>query len=64
VQQLRERYPAVPILILSDMYEAPADTAPFVQGFVRKGNPELLLSTLRDLVGNSQEQILAGRATV
>lgn len=64
VQQLRDRYPAVPILILSDMYEAPADTAPFVQGFVRKGNPELLLSTLRDLVENSQEQILAGRATV
>jgi DNA-binding response OmpR family regulator len=50
VQRVRQRYPSAPILILSDMYDAPADTAPFVQGFVRKGNPEKLLSALHDLI--------------
>ena len=50
VQKVKERYPSAPILILSDMYDAPADTAPLVQGFVRKGNPEKLLSALHDLV--------------
>jgi len=47
--KVRGRYPLVPIVILSDMYDPPADTAPLVQGFVRKGNPEKLLSTLREL---------------
>lgn len=48
-KRARERYPSVPIVILSDLYDAPADTAPFVQGFVRKGSPEKLLATLREL---------------
>ena len=47
--KVRARYPSVPIVILSDMYDPPADTAPLVEGFVRKGNPEKLLSTLREL---------------
>ena len=47
---VRERYPAASIVILSDMYDAPVDTAPFVDGFVRKGNPAQLLSMLRELV--------------
>lgn len=50
--KVRGRYPSVPIVILSDMYDPPADTAPLVQGFVRKGNPEKLLSTLRELTGD------------
>jgi DNA-binding response OmpR family regulator len=49
-QVVRERYPAASIVILSDMYDAPVDTAPFVDGFVRKGNPAQLLSMLRELV--------------
>jgi hypothetical protein len=53
VKQVKERYPAIPIVILSDLYDAPADTAPLVQGFVRKGNPEQLLSTLQELCKNS-----------
>jgi DNA-binding response OmpR family regulator len=48
-RRARERYPLVPIVILSDLYDAPADTAPYVQGFVRKGNPEKLLATLREV---------------
>ena len=50
--KVRGRYPSVPIVILSDMYDPPADTAPLVEGFVRKGNPEKLLSTLRELTGD------------
>jgi DNA-binding NtrC family response regulator len=50
VQQVKERYPSAPILILSDMYDAPADTAPLVQGFVRKGNPEKLLLAIQELI--------------
>ena len=53
VQKVRERYPSTPILILSDMYDAPADTAPLVNGFVRKGNPETLLAALQNLIGES-----------
>jgi len=52
-QLVRGRYPTASIVILSDMYDAPVDTAPFVDGFVRKGNPAQLLSTLRELVRKS-----------
>lgn len=48
--EVKARYPSAPILILSDMHEAPADTASIVQAFVRKGNPEKLLSTLHKLI--------------
>ncbi|MGA8729432.1 MAG: response regulator [Terracidiphilus sp.] len=58
VQRVKERYPSAPILILSDMYDPPADTAPLVQGFVRKGNPEKLLSALHDLIHTSAPEYL------
>lgn len=48
--EVKARYPSAPILILSDMHEAPPDTASIVQAFVRKGNPEKLLSTLHQLI--------------
>jgi DNA-binding response OmpR family regulator len=48
--EVKARYPSAPILILSDLHEAPADTAPIVQAFVRKGNPEKLLAVLRELI--------------
>jgi DNA-binding response OmpR family regulator len=50
VKQVRERYPQVPILILSDQYDPPSDAVPYIQGFVRKGNPEDLLSALRQML--------------
>jgi hypothetical protein len=37
-------------VILSDIHEVPDEMASIVQGFVRKGNPEKLLETLRHLV--------------
>lgn len=48
--QAKARYPSVPIVILSDLPDPPADMASVAQGFVRKGNPEKLLKTLRDLM--------------
>jgi DNA-binding NtrC family response regulator len=54
---VKERYPAAPILILSDMLDAPAETAPYVHAFVPKGNPEMLLGTLRRLTGQRVETV-------
>lgn len=48
--EARERYPSAPIVVLSDIHEVPDEMAPIVQGFVRKGNPEKLVETLRNLV--------------
>lgn len=48
--EVKARYPSAPIVILSDLQEAPADTADLVQAFVRKGNPEKLLAVLRELI--------------
>jgi DNA-binding NtrC family response regulator len=46
VSQTRSRYPEAPIIVLSDLYDLPADIAPLVQAFVRKGEPAMLVETL------------------
>lgn len=45
-QEIRELYPSVPIIVLSDLWALPADIAPYVTGFVRKGEPGQLLETV------------------
>lgn len=45
-QEIRSLYPQVPILVLSDLWALPTDIAPFVSGFVRKGEPAKLLETV------------------
>jgi len=45
-KRLRELYPHMPILILSDLFGMPEDMAPFASGFVRKGEPQQLLDTI------------------
>jgi DNA-binding response OmpR family regulator len=45
-QEIRSAYPHVPILLLSDLWALPTDIAPFVSGFVRKGEPAKLLETI------------------
>jgi DNA-binding response OmpR family regulator len=45
-QEIRSIYPEVPILVLSDLWALPADIAPFVSGFVRKGEPAKLLEAV------------------
>jgi DNA-binding NtrC family response regulator len=54
---VKARYPSAPILILSDVHDAPLDTAPIVQAFVRKGNPEQLLEALRVLTADRLEAV-------
>ncbi|HMG87851.1 MAG TPA: response regulator [Terracidiphilus sp.] len=41
--EIRSLYPAVPIIVLSDLWSLPTDIAPLVNGFVRKGEPAKLL---------------------
>lgn len=48
-REIRSLYPTVPILVLSDAWSLPADIAPFVNGFVRKGEPAKLLETMARL---------------
>jgi DNA-binding response OmpR family regulator len=45
-QEIRSSYPTVPIIVLSDLWALPTDIAPFVTGFVRKGEPAKLLETV------------------
>ncbi len=44
--EIRTLYPTVPIIVLSDLWSLPTDIAPFVNGFVRKGEPAKLLETV------------------
>lgn len=48
-QETQRRYPGAPIIVLSDMYDLPADIAPYAQAFVRKGEPAKLVETLATL---------------
>jgi len=51
-----EKQPAIPIVVLSDAHEMPEDIAPFVNGFVRKGNPERLTAVLQEFLRHSALQ--------
>ena len=43
------RYPGAPIIVLSDVYDLPADIAPYARAFVRKGEPATLVATLAEV---------------
>lgn len=49
-QQIKRKYPDAPIVVLSDVHGMPDDVAPYAQRFVRKGEPEKLIATIRSLV--------------
>ncbi len=49
-EEVRARYPAAPILLLSDVWSLPSDIAPYVAEFVRKGEPAKLMSTLKRML--------------
>jgi DNA-binding NtrC family response regulator len=50
-QQLHREYPQAPIVLLSDVQGLPEEMEPYVQAFVRKGNPEKLVATATSLLG-------------
>jgi len=49
-RQMRGRYPQAPIVLLSDKRSLPADIAPYIADFVRRGEPAELLRKLSALV--------------
>jgi CheY-like chemotaxis protein len=51
--KIQAEFAGVPILVLSDQPFMPQDIAPFASGFVRKGDPELLLQTISTLMQKS-----------
>lgn len=48
-EELHERYPGAPILLLSDVWDLPPEMKPHVAAFVRKGEPEKLFDAVRRL---------------
>ena len=56
-RQLRARCPQAPIVLLCDPQGPPADIAPYVADFVRRGEPAELLQKLSVLVGRSADQV-------
>jgi len=54
IEQVKHAFPAVPVVVLSDMFWMPDDVAPFATAFVRKGEPERLLTTIAALVDGKQ----------
>lgn len=48
-EAVKVRYPEAPIIVLSDVYDLPADIAPYARAFVRKGEPAKLVSTLAEI---------------
>lgn len=44
---VNEAYPEAPIILLSDLFGIPEDIAPYVKAFVRKGEPEKLIATVK-----------------
>jgi len=53
-RKLGEVFPAKPVLVLSDMQWLPDDIAPYATAFVRKGEPEQLLTQVHSLLKPSQ----------
>ena len=49
-QEIRALWPEAPIVVLSDLWSLPADIAPYVNGFVRKGQPARLLQLVERLL--------------
>ncbi|MGC2638773.1 MAG: hypothetical protein WA294_16435 [Acidobacteriaceae bacterium] len=45
-QQIRSKFPEVPIILMSDLWSAPSDAAPFITQYVRKGEPARLVEVL------------------
>ena len=52
-QLIRRRFPEPPIIVLSDVFGMPADTAPYACCFVRKGEPQKLIHTIRGLLADA-----------
>ena len=61
-QEIRDLYPDVPIVLLSDLWSLPEDVAPFVTEFVRKGQPAKLLQVVGRLLPRAEQAATADKA--
>ncbi|MHB1938286.1 MAG: response regulator [Acidobacteriaceae bacterium] len=59
-RQIGEKYPNVPIVILSDVFDMPHDIAPYAKKFVRKGEPEKLIATISGLLEDERQNSSGG----
>jgi DNA-binding NtrC family response regulator len=50
VQKLRDRWPGMRVVILSDMMWLPEDMTAHADGFIRKGEPQLLIEKLTEMI--------------
>lgn len=48
VEVVKKSFPAVPIVVLSELYGMPTDMKPYAVGFIRKGEPQELVNRLRE----------------
>ncbi|MGH9617574.1 MAG: response regulator [Acidobacteriaceae bacterium] len=60
-QQIQKKYPGIPIVVLSDVFDMPDDIAPYATRFVRKGEPEKLIATISGLVPRDGQEFSNGR---
>jgi two-component system OmpR family response regulator len=49
VKKIRDLWPGMRIVVLSDMMWIPDDMAPLANGFIRKGEPQLLVDKLTEM---------------
>ena len=56
IQRLRQAFPDLPVVMLSDFSWLPDDVAPFVSAFVRKGEPQELLETISSILANKAHE--------
>lgn len=54
-QLLREKFRRIPIVLVSSMQEMPVEMKPFVDSFLRKGNPEDLVALVKNMLGRPQD---------
>jgi DNA-binding NtrC family response regulator len=59
-QEIRASLPDAPIVVLSELWGLPADIAPYVTGFVHKGEPAKLLQMVGQLLAHPTEPAAAG----
>jgi hypothetical protein len=53
VKRIRDLWPEMRIVVLSDMMWIPDDMAPLANGFIRKGEPQLLVEKLTEMTRQS-----------
>jgi DNA-binding NtrC family response regulator len=57
VKKLRERWPGMRVVVLSDMMWLPEDMAAHADGFIRKGEPQLLIEKVIEMTKHTENPI-------